>query len=316
MARSVVFGLLLSLPLLAFGCSLANAPDEVNPGKGNDTGGAGGGVGGGTSSSTGAGGTGGSGGSGGLPPGCGNGQIDMGETCDPCPANCDDSDPCTTDTLESGTAETCTLACKHAPPTICSTTGDGCCPFFCNANDDADCSMCGDGILSAGEICDGNCPQSCDDNNACTVDTMMGSPGTCDVMCTNMEMQVCIPGDGCCAPGCDAQGDPDCCGNPGGGSMTHDNGAGTGVKYCYNAGDSAEMRAQKACESHFGVGQCCVIMGGYQSMQYGQCNMDGGAGTYHFHWDNHPDGHCAPNYIIGDVVSPGWCGTVMGNLMN
>lgn len=27
-------------------------------------------------------------------------------------------------------------------------------------------------------------------------------------------------------------------------------------------------------------------------------------------------GHCDPNYVVGDVVSPGWCGVVLGNFIN
>jgi len=101
-----------------------------------------------------------------------------------------------------------------------------------------------------------------------------------------------------------------------GGNLARDNGLKMNENYCYNQGDSTQQRAQKACESHFGVGKCCVIMGGYQSQQYGDCNLDGGQGSIHWHWDNHPNGHCAPNYVIGDLVSPGWCGVVLGNFIN
>ena len=102
----------------------------------------------------------------------------------------------------------------------------------------------------------------------------------------------------------------------GGGLLGHDNGAGTGTRYCYAASDTVQQRALLACESHFGAGNCCVITGGYQDMQYGECSLGGGAGSYHWHWDNHPAGHCPPNYVVGDVVSPGWCGTVTGSFTN
>lgn len=105
------------------------------------------------------------------------------------------------------------------------------------------------------------------------------------------------------------------CGNPGGGALVYNNGAGTGEDYCYNSGDTATTRAQKACESHFGVGNCCVITGGYANVQYGECGKGGYSGTIHWHPDNHPSGHCAPYYTIGDVVSPGWCGSVTGRFM-
>jgi hypothetical protein len=55
-----------------------------------------------------------------------------------------------------------------------------------------------------------------------------------------------------------------------------------------------------------------VIMGGYNSQQYGECN-GGGNGSLHWHWDTHPNGHCEPNYVPGDVVSPGWCGVFLGS---
>lgn len=104
------------------------------------------------------------------------------------------------------------------------------------------------------------------------------------------------------------------CGNPGGGSQVGN--TGTGKKYCYNSGDSTQTRAQKACDGHFGgVGKCCVITGGYNSQQYGLCGAGGGGGTYHFHYDNYPNGHCAPYYVVGDVVSPGWCGSIVGKFL-
>lgn len=77
-----------------------------------------------------------------------------------------------------------------------------------------------------------------------------------------------------------------------------------------------QTRAQKACEAHFGIGACCVIMGGYNSQQYGECNLGGGQGSYHWHWDSHPDGHCPPNYVPGDVVAPGWCGVITGSFID
>jgi len=74
------------------------------------------------------------------------------------------------------------------------------------------------------------------------------------------------------------------------------------VMYRYSASDSLQTRAQRACESHFGLGQCCIIPGGDNGQQYGECGADGGANSIHWHWDSHPDGHCEPNYVPGDVV--------------
>jgi hypothetical protein len=168
-------------------------------------------------------------------------------------------------------------------------------------------------MIGPGETCDGDCPATCDDMIACTIDAQQGTPEKCNVKCTHENIKECSSGDGCCPPGCAVNVDTDCCANLGGGSLVAENGTGMGVYYCYEAGDSIQTRALKACESHFGAGQCCVITGGYADMQYGQCNMGGDGTTIHWHWDNHPGGnHCAPIYTVGDVISPGWCGTILG----
>ncbi|GAB5543799.1 MAG: hypothetical protein SangKO_035590 [Sandaracinaceae bacterium] len=76
--------------------------------------------------------------------------------------------------------------------------------------------VCGDGRVSGGELCDGDCPTDCDDGLACTTDTLTGSAATCDARCVSEAIVACAPGDGCCAPGCDATTDVDCsatCGN-------------------------------------------------------------------------------------------------------
>jgi len=176
---------------------------------------------------------------------------------------------------------------------------------------------CGNGHIDPGETCDGNCPTSCDDGQLCTVDTLSGSAGACNAACSNAPINACVSGDGCCPAGCGGQGDSDCCANPGGGPLTAENGTGKAVSYCYAPGDSVQTRALKACESHYGVGQCCVITGGYVDMQYGQCGQDpNAAAAFHWHWDSHPSGHCDPAYAVGDVLSPGWCGTIMGNFLD
>jgi hypothetical protein len=50
---------------------------------------------------------------------------------------------------------------------------------------DNDCSnsVCGNNVVEAGEECDGNCPASCDDSNACTTDTLNGTG--CQRYCTH-----------------------------------------------------------------------------------------------------------------------------------
>jgi len=72
--------------------------------------------------------------------------------------------------------------------------------------------VCGDGVVQAGERCDGDCPASCDDDDPCTVDTLEGSAETCDAACvfTPRGADDCTPLDGCCPEGCAARGDLDC----------------------------------------------------------------------------------------------------------
>jgi hypothetical protein len=73
---------------------------------------------------------------------CGNGMIDVGETCDPpatCPVSCDDGNACTVDEL-TGSAMTCNISCNNSVITTCA-SGDGCCPVGCMAAEDTDCAV-------------------------------------------------------------------------------------------------------------------------------------------------------------------------------
>ena len=151
---------------------------------------------------------------------CGDGVLDSGETCDPpssCPQGCDDKNACTKDTL-SGDAAKCTAACAYSKITTCA-GGDGCCPSGCDSASDSDCSAsCGNGTVESGETCDppSSCPQSCDDDDACTEDLMTGSAANCNVACSHTQIAACAGGDGCCPAGCSANSDSDCsasCGN-------------------------------------------------------------------------------------------------------
>lgn len=151
---------------------------------------------------------------------CGNDLVEAGETCDPvssCPSTCDDANACTTDT-STGSASTCDLLCDNTTITAC-TGGDGCCPSSCTSASDSDCSVsCGNGLVEAGETCDlpSTCPTSCADGDVCTADVMTGSAANCNVVCSNPAITMCVDGDGCCAPGCNATNDDSCmaeCGN-------------------------------------------------------------------------------------------------------
>jgi len=145
---------------------------------------------------------------------CGDGTVDPGETCDPpssCPTTCDDSDSCTMDTL-TGSAANCNADCSNAPISECH-DGDGCCAPGCDTSVDSDCSdTCGNGVLDPGETCDppGSCPTTCDDGDACTVGTLVGSAATCDATCTTAPVSACADDDGCCPDGCDPATDNDC----------------------------------------------------------------------------------------------------------
>jgi len=143
-------------------------------------------------------------------PTCGNGVVETGESCDGnCPSSCDDGNACTNDS-ETGQAGNCNLVCNHTNITTC-TNNDGCCGPGCNVLTDNDCSAsCGNNVVEPGETCDGNCPSSCDDMDACTIDGSTGSTANCSFQCTHTDVNNCVDGDGCCAPGCDSSNDNDC----------------------------------------------------------------------------------------------------------
>jgi hypothetical protein len=151
---------------------------------------------------------------------CDNGSVEPGETCDPpssCPTSCNDGNACTIDTL-TGSATNCNVSCSVQTITQCE-SADGCCPAGCTAINDRDCSSsCGNGQSEPGETCDppSSCPASCNDGNACTIDTLTGSAANCNAACGHQAISQCQSGDGCCPAGCNANSDTDCsasCGN-------------------------------------------------------------------------------------------------------
>lgn len=109
-------------------------------------------------------------------PGCGNGVVDSGETCDTaitngagrCPTTCTDGMACTSDVLANG--GTCTAVCTF-PPITTPISGDGCCPTGANNNNDSDCApVCRNGVVEQGEQCDdGNNIDTDACNNNCRI---------------------------------------------------------------------------------------------------------------------------------------------------
>ena len=134
---------------------------------------------------------------------CGNGVLEGNETCDPpeqCPTEetCNATMMCVRSTL-AGDAKSCTAKCEQVTIVDCM-AADGCCPMGCNFGNDEDCSKsCGDGVISPPETCEANsqqpCVTSCDDGNACTMDTLTGSPSQCSVACAHMAIGAGMPND-------------------------------------------------------------------------------------------------------------------------
>ncbi len=232
---------------------------------------------------------------------CGNGIVEADEACDD--GNGDDSDDCPASCQPAACGDGYVQANVEACDDGNASSDDGCIASCVVAS-------CGDGFVFAGN-------EQCDDGNADNADAC---PSTCaTASCGDgfvfAGVEQCDDGGAQAGDGCSAQCASEC-GNIGGGALVAENGVGNGVLYCYEANDSTEVRANKACESHFGVGACCLIPGGYSGLQYGQCGADGYAGTIHWHPDSHPDGHCEPFYVPGDVVAPGWCGVVTGSFLD
>jgi hypothetical protein len=162
---------------------------------------------------------------------CGNGTLDAEEVCDPgisapnegaCPAvaDCDDHNPCTTDSVE-GSAAQCSARCAHSFVTACGPV-DQCCQVGCIATNDPDCSgSCGNGSVDPPESCDkaiaagqpGACPTACPPKNGCTSYTLIGDASVCTAHCVTVVISTCsgtLSGDGCCPPGCNLLNDADC----------------------------------------------------------------------------------------------------------
>ena len=147
---------------------------------------------------------------------CGNGALDVGETCDGnCPADisaCPASNTACAIATYTGDAASCTAECGIEQVTAC-VDGDGCCATGCTSETDDDCAaaMCGNDIVENGETCDGDCPvdaAACNDFNSCTTEMISGTQ--CTRECAYQTISMCVDSDGCCPAGCTMADDNDC----------------------------------------------------------------------------------------------------------
>lgn len=222
---------------------------------------------------------------------CGDAVVEAPETCDGnCPTECNDGNACTADALV-GSAVQCSARCSFEPISACA-NGDGCCPSGCTAERDNDCApveMCGNGVVDAGELCDGNCPSSCNDGNVCTMDRLTGSASTCDAQCTSSPINACANGDGCCPAGCTSANDNDCacvpktCAQLGAECGSVDNGCNQTIS-CTNTCSSIEVCSgtNRCVEENF-IGQDCNDYPDCGSSQDAACLLPPG-------W---PGGYCS-----------------------
>jgi hypothetical protein len=150
---------------------------------------------------------------------CGNGRVDPGETCDreiragapgACPTTCAGDDACAPMVLHGAG---CDVECV-AEPVQPSAEADGCCPDSANAENDADCSQCGDRQIGLGETCDppDSCetPEDCVASALCTVAVFSGRAAECTAACAIEPLTECIDEDACCPAGCSFETDSDC----------------------------------------------------------------------------------------------------------
>lgn len=253
---------------------------------------------------------------------CGNGVLDPGELCDPlaegdgaCPFECESTqEECGTLELV-GNPDLCTASCAFVPA-ACG-TGDGCCPFGCDSSNDAECTnTCGNDIVEGNEVCDGDCPTTCDSPDSCSVGTVTGSAATCTAECSFTQITSCQNNDGCCPAGCTAQTDNDCSCNPT--STCQGLGAECGSIFngCENiscgqcgVGESCEQNecvqntppptnVGKACTSNAncGAGLACLpqtdgVAGGYCTKGCAS-NSDCGSGSHCGFFDDEGTGIC------------------------
>ncbi len=213
-----------------------------------------------------------------LPPPCGNGIIEMGETCDD--GNTTSSDGCASVcSVEvgyscTGVPSACTPVCGDgivAGSETCddgnNVPGDGCdsnCTeeegFSCTGTPSACTAICGDGIVAGAETCDdGNSVSGdgCDSN--CSVEagySCTGTPSACTAICGDgivAGAETCddgnsVSGDGCDSS-CSVEAGYSCTGTPSACTAICGDGMVTGSETC----DDSNTVSGDGCDSNCSV---------------------------------------------------------------
>jgi hypothetical protein len=126
---------------------------------------------------------------------------------------------------------------------------------------------CGNGKLDPGETCDvavaagqpNACPGDCDDNIACTIDTMKGS--RCHVQCEHEEIRTPAADDRCCPAGATSSTDPDCSATCGDGVIQARETCDTGIAPGKAGACPGECSKRDACvhASLISSGTCAAV---------------------------------------------------------
>ena len=144
------------------------------------------------------------------------------KNCTVCDANCQSVAGATSYCGDGDTDETNGESCddSNTDTEICGYGQEDCtvCDATCQSVAGTLTGFCGDGTIQNdyGELCDNNCPEECNDNNACTTDSLTGTSANCNVVCISDPITTCADGDSCCLANCNANNDSDCaavCGN-------------------------------------------------------------------------------------------------------
>jgi hypothetical protein len=167
-------------------------------------------------------------------------------------------------------------------------------PVDTNASEVAIKSVCGNGVIESGEECDppGSCPTTCP-NRGCTRFVLQGSASGCTAVCVSMGTESrCMPDDGCCPAGCDANSDRDCL-------IKCDNGVKEGSETCDPLSSCPTTCPAVGCQLRklINAGTCtaeCV-----NDRQQTACKS--GDGCCPSACNNNNDGECAPKCGNGVV---------------